>query len=98
MEILSEDIEGNLVIDFEATLNATVFGDITIKNSVMVIINDTINGDITIEKYSRVILYGKLNGSIINNGICEVYGEVNGKISDHNQNVLIDANAIIRNS
>lgn len=95
MKILPEDYDHNLIIDFEATLNGTVFGNVTIKNSVIVVINGLIYGDITIEKKSRAILYGTLNGAVYNHGICEIYGTINGELFDYNLSIFIDKNALI---
>lgn len=95
MTILSDDYDGNLTIDFEATLNGTVFGNIIVKNSVILVINGEINGDLTIEEKSRAILYGKLIGAVHNHGICEVYGKIEGELFDFNQSIFIDKKALI---
>lgn len=95
MTILSDDYYGNLTIDFEATLNGNVFGNILLKNAVILVINGEVNGDIKIDEKSRAIIYGKLIGAVHNHGICEVYGKIEGELFDFNQSIFIDEKALI---
>lgn len=95
MNILTENINSDITIDLDTTLNSDIVGNVNVCNSAIFIVNGTIIGNITIEPNSRAILYGTINGNIHNFGICEVYGTIYGELSDTNQSIFIDTFAKI---
>lgn len=95
MKILAEEYNSDYTVEIDTDLQGIIAGNVRVQNSVTFIINGTIVGDLIIENNSRAIIYGTVIGNVQNNGVCEIYGIVDGNLIGLNQSIFIDQNAII---
>lgn len=93
--ILEDNREEDLIVEEEATINATITGKVTVTNNAVVQLYGIVTKDLEIVAGSKAYVFGCVNGNIINSGDLEVYGEVGGEVIDHTGNAFISRKATI---
>ena len=93
--ILEENMEEDLIVEEETTINATVTGNVIVKNSAVMQLYGIITKDLTIEEGSKAYVFGCVSGTITNSGELEVYGEVGGEVIDHTGNAFVSRKAVV---
>lgn len=78
--VLTGVIEENLVIDKNTLLLGICKGEVGVINHATLTINGILNGIIQIAPSSKLIVNGIVNGNILNAGICDISGTVNGQL------------------
>lgn len=93
--ILDNDLEVDLVVEEEATINSIIIGNVSVKNNSSLQLYGTVTKNLDIESGSKAFVFGCVNGNITNNGELEIYGEVVGALIDHTGNAFISRKAVV---
>jgi cytoskeletal protein CcmA (bactofilin family) len=84
MKITADKIIGDIVTT-----------DIEVSNGATLTIHAIFNGKMKINKDSIVIVHGIVNGFIVNEGLCKIFGVVNGELIEQGGQFIIDEKASI---
>lgn len=95
MQKINNHLFGNIEITIDTELSGMISGSVIVKSPNSFYAIGMINGSVVIEDNAKMVLNGTVNGDIINEGFCEIYGRVNGKIIGPSNKFKIDKDAIV---
>lgn len=88
-------MKDTLLIKENTSIGNIVTSNIEVCNTFTLSVIGIVDGDIKINNSATVVVYGTVNGNIINNGLCQIFGRVNGSLVEMNGRFEIDKHALI---
>lgn len=83
MKFENRQVSGDLLVDYDLTLNGMVTGNIQVSNGYKLILNGMCLGGLKIGENSEVAISGTVQGNIENHGgLLKINGIVHGDIAD----------------
>lgn len=80
-----DDIYDSLTIDHDATVGGDIYGLLTVKLGIKVVVDGDVHGTVKMEQGSEMFVKGDVHGLINNDGgTVHVFGDMHGKINNVN--------------
>ena len=96
MRIIDNDVTGDLVLNENAIITATVTGQVTVRKGSSLSVTGAICGDLVLQRGTTALVEGNIFGDVINNGgYLHIFGAVTGKVEENSGRTVVEKKSSI---